>query len=92
MLRRKATAITLTTEDIAIYEDMRAREALEREQAAHEARMQEQQQQRSTPQNQRTQNKDPNDELRPIPGDRRTAQQHIKTREERLGIAGQSRG
>ncbi|RKF60665.1 hypothetical protein OnM2_048032 [Erysiphe neolycopersici] len=30
MLRRKPTAITLTTEDIAIYEDARAREASER--------------------------------------------------------------
>ncbi|RKF59334.1 hypothetical protein GcC1_176015 [Golovinomyces cichoracearum] len=30
MLRRKPTAITLTTEDIAIYEDARAREAAER--------------------------------------------------------------
>lgn len=29
MLRRKPTAITLTTEDIAIYEDTRAREAAE---------------------------------------------------------------
>ncbi|TQS39382.1 hypothetical protein Golomagni_00099 [Golovinomyces magnicellulatus] len=31
MLRRKPTAITLTTEDIAIYEDARAREAAERQ-------------------------------------------------------------
>ncbi|POS83868.1 hypothetical protein EPUL_003445 [Erysiphe pulchra] len=30
MLRRKPTTITLTTEDIAIYEDARAREAAER--------------------------------------------------------------
>ncbi|KAI6251491.1 hypothetical protein HI914_00134 [Erysiphe necator] len=29
MLRRKPTAITLTNEDIAIYEDARAREAAE---------------------------------------------------------------
>lgn len=87
MLRRKPTAITLTTEDIAIYEDTRAREAQEREQAAQEAQMQQQQ---GTHQNHKNQNRDPNDELRPLPGERRTAQQHIKTREERLGIAGQS--
>ncbi|TVY29975.1 hypothetical protein LHYA1_G001305 [Lachnellula hyalina] len=31
MLRRKPTAITLTTEDVAIYEDARAREALLRD-------------------------------------------------------------
>lgn len=86
MLRRKPTAITLTTEDIAIYEDTRAREALEREQAAHEERMQEEQ---SISKNHKTQNRDPNDELRPLPGDRARAGQ-VKSREERLGIAGQS--
>ncbi|KAE8451046.1 hypothetical protein EG329_004718 [Mollisiaceae sp. DMI_Dod_QoI] len=86
MLRRKPTAITLTTEDIAIYEDARAREAQLREQAAHEARMQEQQ---GMPMNQKSQNRDPNDELRPLPGDRARATQ-VKTREERLGIAGGS--
>lgn len=31
MFRRKPTAITLTTEDIAIYEDARAREAAEQQ-------------------------------------------------------------
>lgn len=78
MLRRKPTAITLTTEDVAIYEDARAREALQREQAALQA------QQNITPQ-QKNQNRDPNDELRPLPGDRARGAQ-VKTREERLGL------
>jgi len=83
MLRRKPTAITLTTEDVAMYEDARAREALQREQAALQA-----EQQNITPQ-QRNQNRDPNDELRPLPGDRARGAQ-VKTREERLGLGGGS--
>ena len=79
MLRRAPTAITLTTEDVAIYEDTRAREALLREQAALQAQ---QQQQNITPQ--KNQNaRDPNDELRPLPGARVP---QVKTREERLGL------
>lgn len=82
MLRRAPTAITLTTEDVAIYEDTRAREALQREQAALQAQQQRQQQQNITPQkNQNT--RDPNDELRPLPGARVP---QVKTREERLGL------
>jgi hypothetical protein len=81
MLRRKPTAITLTTEDVAIYEDARAREALAaREQAALQAQL------NVTPQK-NNQNRDPNDELRPLPGDRARGAQ-IKTREERLGLGG----
>jgi len=83
MLRRTPTAITLTTEDVAIYEDARAREALQREQTAL---------QQASPQ-QKNQNRDPNDELRPLPGERVRGAQ-VKTREERLGlgIGGSSRG
>jgi hypothetical protein len=83
MLRRKPTAITLTTEDVAMYEDARAREALQREQAALQA------QQSATPQQQRKEDRDPNDELRPLPGDRARGVQ-VKTREERLGLGGGS--
>jgi hypothetical protein len=83
MLRRKPTAITLTTEDVAIYEDTRARENAQREQAALQAQMQAQ----GTPQNKSHNIRDPNDELRPLPGDRVRAQQ-VKTREERLGLMG----
>lgn len=82
MLRRKPTAITLTTEDVAMYEDARAREALQREQAALQA------QQNVTTQ-QKKEDRDPNDELRPLPGDRARGMQ-VKTREERLGLGGGS--
>lgn len=94
MLRRKPTAITLTTEDIATYEDRRAHEAQQQQQAAMEAEMRAQ---HGIPfQQQKSQNlRDPNDELRPLPGDRARTQQ-VKTREERLGLglghAGGSRG
>lgn len=93
MLRRPPTSITLTTEDVAIYEDNRAREAILEEQAAEEAAREKTQAQarQSTPQN--NQNvRDPNDELRPLPPDRARAPQ--KTREERLGLGagGSSRG
>jgi hypothetical protein len=83
MLRRKPTSITLTTEDVAIYEDTRARENHQREQADLQAQMQAQ----GTPQNKNQNIRDPNDELRPLPGDRARAQQ-VKTREERLGLMG----
>ncbi|RDL33107.1 uncharacterized protein BP5553_08546 [Venustampulla echinocandica] len=90
MLRRKPTAITLTTEDIAIYEDARNREALQREQAAHQAHMQAQAQAQRQGTPGKNQNlKDPNDELRPLPGDRARGGQ-VKSREERLGLAGGS--
>lgn len=93
MLRRPPTAITLTTEDVAIYEDNRAREALQAEKAALAAAQAKAQAQarQSTPQ--KNQNvRDPNDELRPLPPDRTRAPQ--KSREERLGLGagGSSRG
>ncbi|CZT09458.1 uncharacterized protein RAG0_14220 [Rhynchosporium agropyri] len=98
MLRRKPTAITLTTEDIAIYEDSRAREAQAQEEEHQAALEAERRAQYGTPQRQSQNTRDPNDELRPLPADRARAQQqqHVKTREERLGIgmgnAGGSRG
>ncbi|CAL3972427.1 hypothetical protein PZA11_004454 [Diplocarpon coronariae] len=91
MLRRKPTAITLTTEDIASYEDAR-RESLEKEQDSSQAELQAQS--GSPLQHQKTQNmRDPNDELRPLPGDRARGYQ-AKTRDERLGLGngGGSRG
>ena len=87
MLRRKPTSITLTTEDVAIYEDNRAREKYQAEQAELQAKMQAQ----GTPQNKNQNIRDPSDELRPLPGDRVRAQQ-VKTREERLGLMGGGAG
>jgi len=72
MLRRPPTSITLTTEDVAIYEDARAREALHAEQLA--------QQRQQTPN--KSQNRDPNEQLRL----NQVRGQQVKTREERLGL------
>lgn len=84
MLRRKPTAITLTTEDVAIYEDARLREAAQKE--AEEAALYAARQQQQQGMPQRNQNaRDPGDELRPLPGDRARGGQ-VKTREERLGL------
>lgn len=90
MLRRKPTQIALTSEDLASYEDRQAQRAAIAEaklQAEMQAQMQAQLQARQsgsqvTPQ--RAQNKDPNDELKPLPVEKR------KTRDERLGLAGGS--
>jgi hypothetical protein len=89
MLRRPPTAITLTTEDVIVYEDNRAREALLEEQAALEAAQAKAQSQARQATPQKNQNlRDPNDELRPLPPDRTRAPQ--KSREERLGLGGSS--
>jgi len=87
MLRRKPTAITLTTEDIAIYEDTRQHEAELASAAAAAAAATEAHGQRQGTPGHKTQNKDPNDELRPLPGDKLRA---ARTREERLGLGGRS--
>jgi hypothetical protein len=91
MLRRKPTAITLTSEDLSAYEDRQAREALlaaqTQAQAAALAQLQAQAQGQAqglvTPQ--KTQNVNPNGEGRQAP-----AVEKKKTREERLGIAGRA--
>lgn len=94
MLRRKPTAITLTSEDLSTYEDRQARKALlraeaERQQALAQAQAQAQAVKSRagivTPQSKAQQNKDPNEELRPL-----SVEKGKKTREERLGIAGRS--
>jgi len=79
MLRRRPTAITLTTEDVAIYEDARAREAQLRDQSVMQA------EQQKTP-NGKVQNTHPNGSLK-NPG---FGAPQIKTREERLGLGGGS--
>jgi len=91
MLRRKPTAIALTSEDLSAYEDRQAREALlaAQVQAAAQAAAQAQAQAEGrggplvTPQ--KTQNVNPNGEGRQVP-----ALERKKTREERLGIAGRA--
>ncbi|KAH8813176.1 hypothetical protein F5884DRAFT_832721 [Xylogone sp. PMI_703] len=84
MLRRKPTALTLTTEDIAIYEDSRAAEMLQREadaKAQAHAYAQAQLQRGSD----KNLNGDPSKELRQH-DKQRTATP--RTREDRLGISG----
>ena len=90
MLRRKPTAITLTSEDLSAYEDRQAREALVAAQAQAQAAAQAQQLQAQgqaqglvTPQ--KAQNVNPGEEGRQAP-----AVEKKKTREERLGIASQT--
>lgn len=63
MLRRKPTAITLTSEDVAAYEDSLSQRArAENEQVAARAR--------PSPGKDGSNKIDPNDELKPLPGDR----------------------
>lgn len=96
MLRRKPTAITLTTEDVSAYEDRYAQEQHERAQEEYDARHGTKTRQKNQDQNQNPHQslhgnlngggiRDPSDELRPLPGDRMRAQ-HAKTRDERLGL------
>lgn len=86
MLRRHPTKITLTTEDIAIYEDARAREAHLREQ--HLAAQAQAQDQNTPNGNGKMQNNNPNGGVHfRNPGEQQ------KTRAERLGLmGGSSRG
>lgn len=70
MLRRKPTAITITSEDIAAFEETRLRKI---EQNKHP----EQGKTNSNP------NFDPSDELKPLPGDKARI---VRSREERIGL------
>ena len=70
MLRRKPTAITITSEDIATFEEARLRKIVEN---THP----EQGKTNSNP------NFDPSDELKPLPGDKARI---VRSREERIGL------
>ncbi|KAJ5166537.1 Anaphase-promoting complex subunit CDC26 [Penicillium canariense] len=70
MLRRKPTAIAITSEDLAMFEEMRLRkleETRQPEQAKGSANV----------------NFDPSDELKPLPGDKARI---VRSREERIGL------
>ena len=77
MLRRPPTAIQLTAEDLAIYEDARVEAAAAAQQSAASRAKQE---------NKSDGKVDPNDELKPLPGDR-VRGQGARTREERIGVS-----
>lgn len=75
MLRRKPTAITLTSEDVAAYEDSRAAKAhgvAENTKASKDGQ---------------PGALDPNDELKPLPGDRTRVARTGQSRDERIGIS-----
>lgn len=71
MLRRKPTAIAVTSEDLAAFEDARTRKlAKENNSQAHV-------------ENSSNAHFDPSDELKPLPGDKARI---VRSREERIGI------
>ncbi len=86
MLRRKPTAINLTSEDLASYEDRQAREALAQAEAAAIAHANLQRSQMTMDQVGQGQNKDANSGLTPTRGEN----SRIKSREERIGLGGRS--
>ncbi|KAE8348389.1 anaphase-promoting complex APC subunit 1-domain-containing protein [Aspergillus coremiiformis] len=70
MLRRKPTAIAITSEDLAAFEDARLRKlAKETKNHDHNSGF--------------NVNFDPSDELKPLPGDKARI---VRSREERIGI------
>ena len=75
MLRRKPTAITITPEDLAAFEEARAKENIAKYGHNPEG---------DRAPNQSTGVIDPNDELKPLPGDKARI---IRSREERIGIS-----
>ncbi|KAL8936808.1 MAG: hypothetical protein Q9216_004738 [Gyalolechia sp. 2 TL-2023] len=74
MLRRKPTAITLTSEDVAAYEDSRAAKAHSATENAKSSK------------DTQASIFDPSDELKPIPGDKSRAGRTGQSRDERIGI------
>lgn len=71
MLRRKPTAVTITSEDIVAFEEARLRKLEENQR----------------PENGKggsNVNFDPSDELKPLPGDKARI---VRSREERIGIS-----
>ncbi|EAW15073.1 CDC26 family anaphase-promoting complex subunit [Aspergillus clavatus NRRL 1] len=72
MLRRKPTVIAVTSEDIAAFEEMRLRKITEDTYKNPHIKS-----------SSNATNFDPNDELKPLPGDKARI---VRTREDRIGI------
>ncbi|KAJ6109754.1 Anaphase-promoting complex subunit CDC26 [Penicillium sp. IBT 16267x] len=72
MLRRKPTAITVTSEDIVAFEEARLRQLEENKDPEPGKR------------NNSNTKYDPSDELKPLPGDKARI---VRSREERIGIS-----
>ncbi|KAL9110052.1 MAG: hypothetical protein Q9227_005391 [Pyrenula ochraceoflavens] len=83
MLRRKPTAITVTQEDVNAFEEQRNKEKA----ADNNREYNPNDMQYATEERDRSQSAsggiDPNDELKPLPGDKARI---IRTREERIGL------
>lgn len=75
MLRRKPTAITISSEDLAAFEDARLR---------HKAKENNGQDAEAISDNSKANAFDPNDELKPLPGDKARI---VRSREERIGVS-----
>ncbi|KAL5365748.1 anaphase-promoting complex, subunit CDC26 [Aspergillus floccosus] len=71
MLRRKPTAIAVTSEDLAAFEDMRLRKIAKDNNKKELAK------------DGLNTNFDPSDELKPLPGDKARI---VRSREERIGL------
>lgn len=73
MLRRKPTAIQLTSEDLAIYEERKDNPTRQENMAQRSAN------------GDGSGAIDPNDELKPLPGDKSRTARVAQTRDERIG-------
>jgi hypothetical protein len=83
MLRRKPTAITITPEDLISFEEERLRQQTIIDQAKQAAAANNQSTE-SEPSAFTGKNYDPNDELKPLPGDKAKI---VRTRDERIGVS-----
>ncbi len=76
MLRRKPTAITVTSEDVAAFDDERSRRSIEDHKHVDSPRVEDL----------KKAVVDPNDELKPLPGDNARVVRMGPTRDERIGV------
>lgn len=92
MLRRKPTALTITSEDIAAFEEAHLRKLAyarylktgeDPEGYFRNGNNQQSQNQNQQQQQQAAGSVDPNDELKPLPGDKARI---VRSREERIGV------
>lgn len=74
MLRRKPTVIQLTSEDLAMYEERKDNPTRHENMAQRSAT------------GDRSAAIDPNDELKPLPGDKTRTARVTQTRDERIGV------
>jgi Anaphase-promoting complex APC subunit CDC26 len=87
MLRRKPTALTITPEDLIAFEEERLQKAAEAEKTRKASEQEEEEQERvqagAASFAMTSKKYDPNDELKPLPGDKARI---VRSRDERIGI------